>query len=192
MYIWKLCHSLANQKDNSWDLFSKLALGDNVHPHRQKSFILSRMALSDALLEAGYAVIPHDLFLSDYAKLKAFPHLTISLTHTKDLGAALIGDQQTYRSLGIDIEQEVRQVKDSVARRIAHPQDLKLRNIEIWCLKEAAFKAMMNSGKFDRPVEFSSILIEEKRWSHSPSGLSGEWELDIINSIVIARAFLRN
>lgn len=192
MHTWKLSDSLDIPKDNEWDLLLKLALGDDVHVDRKRGFILSRMALLHALSDIGLSATPQDLILQDYSKLKAFPHLTVSLSHTKDRGAALIADQLTYRSIGIDIEQEARLVKDAVAQRIAHPEDLKLRNIEIWCLKEAVFKTLMNSGEFERPVEFSSIRIEEKKWSHSPSGLEGEWELDLINSIVMARAYLKN
>lgn len=192
MHTWKLADSLDIQKDNDWDLLVKLALGDDVHPHRQRGFILSRMALRDALSDVGESAIPQDLILEGYSKLKSFPSLTVSLSHTKDIGAALIADKQTYRSVGIDIEQEARLVKDLVAQRIAHPKDLKLRNIEIWCLKEAVFKALMNSGEFEQTVKFSSIQIKERKWAHSPSGLEGEWELDLINSIVMARAYLRN
>ena len=192
MHTWKLSDSLDIPKDNEWDLLLRLALGDDIHPDRKRGFILSRMALLRALSDMGQAASPQDLVLENYSKLKAFPHLTVSLSHTKDKGAALIADQHTYRSVGIDIEQEARLVKDLVAQRIAHPKDLKLRNIEIWCLKEAVFKALMNSGEFEQNVKFSSIQIEDKKWSHSPSGLKGEWEIDLINSIVIARAYLKN
>jgi 4'-phosphopantetheinyl transferase EntD len=94
--------------------------------------------------------------------------------------------------VGIDIEQEERKVKDEVAMRIAHPNDLKLRKIELWCLKEAVFKAIMNSGLCTTPVEFSSIRIQEKTWTHPSSQLKGEWELEVIKKVVIARALVKN
>lgn len=153
--------------------------------------MLSREALIMALKEAGYSCsIPH-LKMEQYSGLKSFPQFTISLSHTKEAGAAVVADRQTFRSVGIDIEHEERLVKEAVIERVSHPGDLVLRNIEIWCLKEAAFKAIMNTGSFEAPVSFSSIQIEDKTWSHSPSSLQGEWELDIINQIVVARAFLK-
>lgn len=192
MYFWKMIKTLENPNGLNWDQLVKQCLSSDVHPDRKKSFILSRMALWECLKGLGHSPEVTDLLVGDYSNLKSFPQLTISLSHTKEVGAALVGDRQSFRSLGIDIEHEARPVKDSVAQRIAHPEDEKLRNIEIWCLKEAAFKALMNSGEFPKPVEFSSIHIGHKTWSHSPSGFNGEWELDHIDEMVIARAFLRN
>jgi 4'-phosphopantetheinyl transferase EntD len=191
MQIWKVTKTLSNPKDPEWKSLVKSSLGEGVHSNRKFGFMLSREALIMALKEAGYSCsIPH-LKMEQYSGLKSFPQFTISLSHTKEAGAAVVADRQTFRSVGIDIEHEERLVKEAVIERVSHPGDLVLRNIEIWCLKEAAFKAIMNTGSFEAPVSFSSIQIEDKTWSHSPSSLQGEWELDIINQIVVARAFLK-
>lgn len=192
MHVWKLIKTLSNPKDPEWDLLIKLTLGDDVHSNRKNGFLLSREALFNALKEAHINANISDLTLEGYSTLPRFPQFTISLSHTKECGAALIADRQTFRSVGIDIEQEERVVKDSIAERVSNPHDTSLRNIELWCLKEAAFKALMNSGEFEKPVEFSSIEIGKGTWSHSPSGLKGEWELEMIKPFVIAKAFLRN
>lgn len=192
MHVWKLIKTLSNPKDPEWDLLIKLTLGDEVHSNRKNGFLLSREALIGALKEAHIQANISDLVLDGYSTLPRFPQFTISLSHTKECGAAVIADRQSFRSVGIDIEQEERVVKDSIVERVSNPHDTSLRNIELWCLKEAAFKALMNSGAFEKPVEFSSIEIGEHSWSHSPSGLKGEWELEVIKPFVIAKAFLRN
>ncbi|MFP5385214.1 MAG: 4'-phosphopantetheinyl transferase family protein [Bacteriovoracia bacterium] len=182
-----------NPNDPQWDLLVKLTLGENIHSERKKSFILSRRALQLCLEEQGVHLRPHELILLKYSTLKDFPEFTLSLAHTKGSGAALLADSSTYRSVGIDIESIHRPVKESVIKRVGHSDDDgSLRNIELWCLKEAAFKAIMNTGDFEKPVEFSSIRISTGLWSHSPSGVEGEWDLEIQNGIVIARAFLKN
>lgn len=191
MYFWKLLKTLSNPKNPEWELLIKLTLGDEVHSDRKTGFLLSREALMMALKEAQIEVDIKDLKLDGYSTLLRFPQLTISLSHTKECGAALIADRQTFRSVGIDVEHEARVVKDSIAERVSNPRDTSLRNIELWCLKEAVFKTLMNSGDFEKPIEFSSIEIGNQTWSHSPSGLKGEWELEMIKPFVIARAFLK-
>lgn len=191
MYKWKLIKTLSNPKDPEWDLLTKLTLGDEVHSDRKNGFLLSREALLLTLKELQNSVNISDLTLDGYSTLPSFPQYTVSLSHTKECGAALLADRQTFRSVGIDIEQEERPVKDSIVERVSNPHDTSLRNIELWCLKEAAFKALMNSGVFEKPIEFSSIEIGDQTWSHSPSGLKGEWELEVVKPFVIAKAFLR-
>lgn len=191
MYTWKLIKTLSNPKDPEWDLLIKLTLGDEVHSDRKMGFLLSRQALMSGLKDLHVTANIQDLILDRHSALSRFPQFTISLSHTKECGAALIAERKTFRSVGIDIEHEERIVKDSIKERVSHPEDVTLRNIELWCLKEAAFKALMNSEKFEKPVEFSSIKIENKKWFHSPSGLEGEWELELIKPFVIAKAFLR-
>jgi 4'-phosphopantetheinyl transferase EntD len=192
MKIWKLVKTLSNPKDPQWELLIKLTLGDEVHSDRKKGFLLSREALIEALKTNHVSANISELALDSHSTLTHFPQFTISLSHTKECGASLVADRQTFRSVGIDIEHEERVVKDSIFDRISHPQDRKLRNIELWCLKEAAFKALMNSGNFEKPIEFSSIEIGNDIWTHSPSGLKGEWEMDFVKPFVIARAFLKN
>lgn len=193
MHSWKLTKNLTDPLDPEWEDLAQTALGTNVHSERKKSFILSRQALKMALKEQGYGASIKDLILINYKDLAAFPEITISITHTKDWGAALVADRKEFLSLGIDVEKAGRVVKDSVGDRIRHPEDLAtLRNIELWCLKEAAFKTLMNSGKFPFPLAFSSIQLEAGRWLHPPSGLQGEWRLEHSQDLVVAMAFLRN
>lgn len=191
MITWKLTKTLSNPNDPAWEVLIKFSLPDDVHSDRKNGFLLSRQALINALKELGIEISADALHLVDYSQIRDLPQFTISLSHTKIAGAALVACRKTYRSVGIDIEQEERIVKDSIRERISNSADENLRNIELWCLKEAVFKALMNTGKFDKPLEFSSICIKDRKWTHSPSGLEGEWELDLLRPFVIAKAFLR-
>ena len=192
MYSWKLTTNLTNPESPEWEMLSVSTLGADVHSDRKMGFFLSREALKNALSEQGFTPSLSQLTLVNYHELKDFPQLTISLSHTKECGAALIAERKIFRSVGIDIENEGRLVKDSIRERIAHQGDINLRNIEIWCLKEAVFKALMNTGLFPKPIEFGSIEIKNGKWFHSPSQLSGEWELKTLTPFVLALAFLKN
>jgi len=191
MHTWNLSKSLSKPNDPEWEMLIKFSLPADVHSDRKNGFLLSRQALIYALKEQGLEISAGALLLDSHSQIRNLPQFTISLSHTKVAGAALVADRKTYLSVGIDIEQEERVVKDSIRDRIAHPSDKNLRNIELWCLKEAVFKTLMNTGKFEKPLEFSSILIEDKKWAHSPSGLEGEWELELVRPFVMAKAFLR-
>lgn len=191
MHCWNLTQTLSNPNDPQWDELASDVLGEKAHPSRKTGFLLARQALQNCLREQGVELEVKDLNLINYSQIKAYPSYTFSLSHTENWGAAIVGNKNDYRSLGIDIESNERTVSMQILERIRHPEDKKLRNIELWCLKEAAFKALMNSGLWDAPVEFSSLRIGQHTWSHSPSKLEGEWELDKTNGLVVGRAFLK-
>lgn len=191
MHTWKLAKTLTNSLDPEWETLSSLTLGDAVHSDRKNGFLLARQALQNCLEEVGMKVSPLGLNLRNFHQLEDVEQFTISLSHTSECGAAMIADRKIFRSVGIDVEREDRIVKATIHERIAHNDDANFRNIELWCLKEAAFKALMNTDDFEKPVEFSSICIGKDSWSHSPTGLEGKWELETIKPFVVARAFLR-
>lgn len=192
MYNYQLATTLTDPECPEWELLSLSTLGSEVHSDRKMGFLLSRDALKNALKVMQVEVAIPDLVLEGFHALQGYPQLTVSLSHTKACGAALVAERKDFRAVGIDIEEDGRVVKDSIRQRIAHPDDQNLRNIELWCVKEAAFKALMNTDLFPKPIEFGSINIQDRKWFHSPSGLSGEWEITSIRPYVVALAFLKN
>jgi 4'-phosphopantetheinyl transferase EntD len=192
MHTWKIVQTIENLNNSEWDELVTKSLGKNFHPDRKSSFILSRKALQNCLKEHGINADIHQLSIENHSKLIHFSRFCLSLAHTKSCGAALIADSKIFKSVGIDIELTERKVSEAVKERISHPEDANLKNIELWCLKEAAFKAIMNTTFFKVPIEFSSIKIASKHWSHSPSGLKGEWELHDLGNFTLALAFLKN
>lgn len=191
MYTWKVTKTLTNPLDPEWEELASSCLGEAVHKDRKKGFLLSRDALKRSFKMHGIELGIKDLKLKEYHLLPQFPQYTFSLSHTKDFGAAIVGSRQDFLSVGIDIENASRTVKDSVLTRISHPGDLAtLRKIEVWCLKEAVYKALMNSGKLPASIGFSSIQLQHERWIHSPSGLEGEWVLHETDDALVALAFV--
>lgn len=192
MTKWIISEILRNPEDPDWEKLALSHFVTEVHPTRKEGFLLARSSLRDCLSSVQLNCPILSLQLINYSQIKSFPQFTISLSHTKNCGAAFIAERKIFRSIGIDVEHEERIVKDSVLERIKNPLDVKLRNIELWCLKEAVFKTLMNTGLFTNPIEFSSICIFEDHWAHSSSHLAGKWELSIIKPYVVARAVLEN
>jgi 4'-phosphopantetheinyl transferase EntD len=192
MNTWKTVSTFRQAQAPEWEAYVERSLGSKIHPARKHSHILAREALRLILCEIGEAPAISDLIIKDYHSLEKWPEFTLSLSHSKTRGAALLAKKENYLSVGIDIEEEERHIKEAILKRVTHPNDLSLRNIELWCLKEAVFKCLMNSGRFEKPFEFSEIQLLDKRWKHSPSKLEGEWKIIISEQHVIAMAFLEN
>lgn len=191
MTTWKITQTLTEPFDPEWEKLVQLTLGEKIHPGRKQAFLLSRMALQKCLSENGFYLTPLQLELASFSEIKTFPKFTVSLSHTDSIGAALVCNKTDFKSVGIDIEKEHRVVKPEIVEQMSHPDDVRLRNIELWSLKESTYKALMNSGLLSKSVDFRTIEIKDQKWFHSPSQLQGEWEQSIVNSIVVSRSFLR-
>lgn len=191
MLTWKIYSATQKILSPEWEAVISDLLGVEIHSQRRIGYVSAREALRLSLLEYKIQTTPSDLELSGFDSLRKWPHFTLSLSHSKKAGAAALGLKVEYRSLGIDIELEDRFVKKDILARISHPEDIQRRPIEIWCLKEAAFKCCMNSGYFERPIEFSSIIIKENEWKHVATGLTGSVELHLLEGHVLALATMK-
>lgn len=191
MYTFRLSKTLISTQESDWSQLVEEQLGKDIHPNRARGFCLAREALRECFAEYGDQLSIKDLVLENFGQLKNHPFKTLSLSHTTDWGAAVLGKSTDYRSLGIDIEPLERVVKPMILARISHPEDLDLSPIHLWALKEAVFKALMNTAQFEAPVEFSSIKISDAVWSHSPSGNCGEWKIEYQDGLIVALAWIR-
>ena len=191
MLTYRLVNNLKHAEDSEWQDLVSQTLGSDVHPSRQKGFCLAREALRECLKVLKSPLNIAKIRLENHRSLPDLPQFTLSISHTADWGAAVVGKKLQFVSVGIDIEPEARVVKEAILFRISHPDDAKLAPILIWSLKEAAFKALMNTGRFDRSEEFSSILISEKGWSHPSSNTQGEWQTETEAGMLIALAWIR-
>jgi 4'-phosphopantetheinyl transferase EntD len=192
MHHWKTVKTLANPNDSAWAELERTGLPEGVHPVRRQSFRLSREALRLALADAGKHVPIPELRLRGFGGIELFPELKVSLSHTRTGGAALVAKAIDYLAVGIDLEEETRTVSEDVIQRIRHRQDQSLRNLELWCLKEASYKCLSNSGLAADPIPFSGLIIGPGTWAYPPAGVQGTWELKAEQGFLLALAFLKN
>jgi len=190
MLIFRLLHDWDSKNEEFWNQLIHEQLGPHVHSDRKLAFIRSREALLQCFAEIGQNIRIDQLELESFSQLKAFKQYNFSLSHNKEWGAALLAATSDYLSVGIDIEEQTRELKKSILKRISHPKDLNLSPIIIWSIKEAAFKALMNSQKFVKPVDFNSIQIMPDGFVHQSSGIKGKWEQIPHHSLVIIQAWI--
>ena len=191
MPTYCLLKTLIFTQEPQWKSLVETVLGTDIHPQRAHDFALSRGALQLCLAEQGITLPIKDLILENYCTVKGQDSLTISLSHTSDWGAAVVVPKRQYVSIGIDIEPLSRGVKPSILERISHAEDHALPGLTLWSVKEASFKALMNTKKCPHPVEFSSIKISNNIWEHADSKTKGEWKTNEEQGLLVALAWIK-
>lgn len=131
------------------------------------AFTNSREALATLLKQEGLDIqnLKSDLELINFQHLKKFPDFVLSLSHTKDAGAAVLARKSEVISIGIDIEWNDRMMKPGTEKFYRNQEDsFYPDNIELWTMKEAAFKALSPVyTSLDVPgvLVLSKIIIKE-------------------------------
>jgi len=194
MLVWKLCNSLPESSTQDWNNFCLREIGHHISPQKKQTFILSRSALLEAVKEFSPNFSINDLTLVNFHQIKSLSELTLSLSHTKTAGAAVIGERKEYLGLGIDVESSARVPSQAIMKKINTANDFPLSAIQIWCLKEAIYKSMMNSKLIPSSsvVLYSQIIIEKFTWHHKSFNISGEWELHELCDHVVALSIIKN
>lgn len=145
----------------------------------------SRLALKQILTNRGHAIndLKIDLAMSDFQNLEKFPDYLTSISHTKGAGACALAHKNDCLSLGIDIEWSDRPMKKEAQKFFRHPEDSDNKNdLELWTMKEAAFKALSPLG-FPGVLVLSKIIIRNGQfWTNERPELVGSLES---NNIVI-------
>ena len=81
--------------------------------HRAREFYNSREALRECLQEIQPHMSWHsyeEMEVEEHHHLKEYPHILVSLSHSKDWAIAVATERLEYRSLGIDIELKDRDI----------------------------------------------------------------------------------
>jgi phosphopantetheinyl transferase (holo-ACP synthase) len=192
MLTYFLTQNLPETEKPEWSELVEKELGEKVHPGRALGYCLARVALRLCLKEKNLSLPISEMRLQSYNALSGVTSLTISLSHTPLWGAAVVGEVSEFQSVGIDIEPKSRVVKPTIIERVSHPADAVMESIQLWSLKEASFKALMNTQKFSVPQDFSDIQIKSNgKWEHSVSGTVGEWSVFEEQELIVALAWIR-
>lgn len=148
-------------------------------------FTNSREAQACLLRAQGLKItdLRADLELENFRHLKNFPQFVTSLSHTRGAGASVLANRADFLSLGIDIEWSERPMKKEAERFFRHPDDsVYENNLELWTMKEAAFKALSPIG-FNGVLVLSKIIIQNGVfWTHEHPEILGQVELKRLNA----------
>ena len=143
------------------------------------SFTNSRTALAKLLRVQGYQIadFKKDLELINYQTLPLYPDYLTSLSHTRGAGAALLAKKKDYHSLGIDIEWSDRIMKPESQKFFRHKLDMTTENLlELWTMKEAAFKALSPLGHPEVLVLSKIVIQNGKFWTLERQDIIGSIE----------------
>lgn len=139
----------------------------------------SRLALKQLLINQGHVVndLKADLVLIDFQNLPKYPGYLTSVSHTKGAGASVLAPKKDHLALGVDIEWRERILKEGTQKFFRHPEDSYYENdLELWTMKEAAFKALSPLG-FPGVLVLSKIIIQEGIfWTKENPDLKGKVE----------------
>jgi len=132
------------------------------HPKRNELYNLSRMALSDIIGSTEkFNIDWKKLVLKNFHQIENYPHLTCSLTHSKDHSIAVCANNTSIKALGVDLEFQQRAIQNGADRFFINEEDLFSTDEALikWCIKEACFKALSNLGE---PIKLLKEVIIHK------------------------------
>lgn len=161
------------------------------------AFTNSRRAQALLLESEGHEIsdLKRDLVLVDFQNLVNFPDYLTSISHTKGAGASALAKKSDYQSIGIDIEWSDRVMKEGTEKFYKHPEDSEYPNsLELWTMKEAAFKALSPLG-FPGVLVLSKIIIRDGVfWTNERPELRGRVclfdKMDESRKLNVALAFV--
>ncbi len=145
---------------------------------RVRDHYTSRLALIEAL-NSPKVKSYEDLKIENHHHLVSLPQFIVSLTHTNTLAAAVTTDQELIESVGIDLEARNREMKTGILKFFLREDDQIENPLELWCLKEAAFKALSPLYHEEKQLVLKDICIRNDGSFvlDSKQGLSGYYQL---------------
>ena len=121
----------------------------NFHINRQKEWALARVCLSLCFAEHDIDLKPSSAIFKNFHELAHLPHWRFSLSHTKDYAAAWLEPAASMRGMGLDIELTTRKVPEHVKSKILNEGDISVSLLEMWSIKDAAYKALPELAQTD-------------------------------------------
>jgi phosphopantetheinyl transferase (holo-ACP synthase) len=130
----------ARLNDEQW---SNLFIPKHLHPNLALQKKAARLALYDTITGQGKKINFQQMEIIHNHYVVNVPGTLVSLTHTKDLAAAIIAKQGEIFSIGVDLERIDREVKAELVNKFKNEHDThNLTELELWVCKEACFKAL--------------------------------------------------
>lgn len=184
-------YAFSSQNELTKDDFSALDILNpelkSAHPKRQASFLAARKALQKLV---PYTKL-EELHLNEFHFLQAYPEKIFSLAHTQDHAMAVMVDKSNYRSVGADMEFADRALQAGSDRHFLNSlDDQSLTKLELWCAKEACFKAI--SFLYDKNFVLKDLWLKNNSFGHVSdiSQSLGEYKLIRQEKLILAFAIV--
>jgi len=140
------------------------------HPEKNYSHYLSRMGIQYLSKVLGALPPPLDkIELVDFQHIKALPGHIFSVSHTKDCALVASAQAEKFKGIGVDIERVHRTIKvDSEKYFLNSDDSFQGSLLEKWCVKEACFKALSNSGEAIKLLQEAVVIDNNFYFKENP------------------------
>jgi 4'-phosphopantetheinyl transferase EntD len=151
------------QRELGLEIFPQLK---TMHEERITGFLTARLALIAAFLEVGINLEFKDLANMQLNYLPDFKEFSFSLSHTNHQSLRVAGAflRQSTKKIGLDLEWSQRKLKEGSERYFVRQEDDSIDLLELWCLKEAAFKSVSN--QFSSGLLLKDLWVKKNKFGH--------------------------
>lgn len=158
--------------------FSQIASTD-----RLMEVFYSRLCLHQTMAKKGVHLFWRDLTLNAKHRLTQLDQLPISISHTKKMSIAVVGDESALLSIGVDIEARSREISPAAIKFIENAEDINMSPVTKWCLKEATYKCLSH---IPETIRLKDIIIRAHSAYHPQSNSTCLWETIPVQDHIIA------
>lgn len=159
----------------------------DVHANRYKEWALARLCLELCLEDMGLPRRAQELVFKNEHLLEGIPSVSYSLSHSKTWAAALVASTQIARLVGVDVELRARKVPDTVKHRLLNPKDHPREAMELWVIKEAAYKSLPRLAQ--EGIWLNNLIVGENSFELEGSPFRGRFELTGLSEVLLAKAY---
>ena len=158
---------------------------------RVRDHYTSRLALIKAL-KMPEVQSYSDIEILNHHHLVKFPELAVSVTHTNSLAGAVVADRSLIESIGVDLEAVDRDFKPGILKFFLRPEDEIEAPLQLWCIKEAAFKAISPLYKEEKQLVLKDIIVKSDGSFHLDSldTICGYYKLEKVQGHYLALAII--
>ncbi len=159
----------------------------DVHVNRYKEWALARLCLELCLEDMGLSRRPQDLVFKSEHLLEGIPTVSFSLSHSKDWATAFVASTQIARLVGVDVELKTRKVPDNVKHRLSNPKDSVQDAMQLWVIKEAAFKSLPRLAQ--EGIWLNNIIVHHSSFELEGTPFKGSYEVSEFEEVLLAKAY---
>ena len=148
-------------------------LDEDGRPTREEWRKASRHGLRILLEGSGFT--PKETLEYNHMGPIEYPEFVMSLSHSKNIGIICLAKKEDFRSIGIDLEFEGREITPKSAKFFMQSGEDDSNLLEAWINKEAAFKAI--SPLYDDCKLLKQIRYQNQQFYFLTSGPIGEQKI---------------
>ena len=169
-----------------WHSLASTRMPD-VHQKRKEEWALARLCLEMCFEDQGIVLKPKEMVFKNDHFIEKLEYLSFSLSHTKSWAAAFVAPVSQARQVGLDIELKGRKVPDNVKLRLSNPLDMVRSPLELWVIKEAAFKSLPRGAQ--QGIWLNNIVVSESHFELEGTPFKGSYVLSETNDLMISQAY---